>query len=1255
MKHIILSIALLVAVFYPSRADEYLYITKSNIGSFPEVSADVFIFGESGFPVEVSQSDFIVRDNGITVQTTSYINPPQNSYESISLTLLLDRSLDEQGAPSLMMIGKSLAKEMINLKNAKDEISVLSYDYINYLHSDRALDKTELISSLDFVTPSEAAFLDAGLINEPADAIRIAGTGTYPASIVLITDANPNAKYDEILLRAKEKNIKIFVAGVGVILDSELRSLAESTGGFWIDEIKMKDVPTAARAFYAFSMGFSPSTINWDSYFSCDDHHMVEVTVPAKQAKDKFEFERETSDKPFIISDPEFIGFSSVPINQKKKNDITIIAKNRDMLIHEFRMTDPHFTIIAGQMTDEVLKKDQPHVLTVEFTPTDSAIVFSKLIVDTEDACDGREIFFTGGYPNTPPNVKTIEITHPECKQTLLAGETIDVDWVGLLPKDVVQIFFSSDNGMTWDTLAKNTTGLSVQWQVPDIESDECLIRIIQLWPNNVGKTLDLHHNEEVNSAFFNEDGSMVVTASDDKTAIIWNASNGEIIHVLKGHSKQLYFAEFSPDSKYVVTAGADSLACLWSTETGEVVARYEGHTNNVSSAHISPDGTKVLTSSWDGTAKIWDLLSGTELQSIGANQNGASGRTWFANWEPNGKFIITCGNDQFVKMWNVESGLEVRRFDTQPGNSYGNVKHCIFNSTGTKVAAASEFDPKNVTVFDVVSEQALFSVHHNKDTSTNHVINSSSFFMHPTQGELLLTSGVDNVARLWSAVTGNPVDPKIFAEHSNSVKTAVFNFDASRVLTASWDSTAKIWNLRQNFLQIDTTDCAFRIANADADANDVDFGDVAIGRAKDSVITDFVFNIAGFDFEIESLKLTNEDGNDFKIINQAGYPYILESDGSLSLTIRFTPQAVGNRRARVNVNIPGKSFEFSVFGNGIERTLIAMPEFVDFGNVDIGNLRDMAFQDMILNSSNTDITLNDVQLLGRDKLVFGLISGLDEEQIAGGSSNTVAMRFSPQEEGNKHAYIQIDHSGFDSPLLINLFGTGIIPVTDSITISMPQISGAPGEIINIPVKVEHLSRNGIQETISGFSINLRYNNTLLLPKFNHETVNQQYSYTTIKFELPREFSQDSVLTVLSFRVGLGNDTTSVLELSETSPLGMGKILINEKSGKFKLEGYCDDGGLRLIDNSGTIRLSQNQPNPATNITRIEFEVIELGRTNLVIYNSEGRMEKIVIDETLSPGSYSIDVNTDMLTSGSYYYILQTPTQQIVKQMIISR
>src|SRR5262249_3462956 len=65
-------------------------------------------------------------------------------------------------------------------------------------------------------------------------------------------------------------------------------------------------------------------------------------------------------------------------------------------------------------------------------------------------------------------------------------------------------------------------------------------------------------------SAAFSPDGSRIVTASDDKTARIWDAATAKEIAVLRGHADVLRSAVFSPDGSRIVTASADETARVW-------------------------------------------------------------------------------------------------------------------------------------------------------------------------------------------------------------------------------------------------------------------------------------------------------------------------------------------------------------------------------------------------------------------------------------------------------------------------------------------------------------------------------------------------------------------------------------------------------------------------------------------------------------------------------------------------------------------
>ena len=65
-------------------------------------------------------------------------------------------------------------------------------------------------------------------------------------------------------------------------------------------------------------------------------------------------------------------------------------------------------------------------------------------------------------------------------------------------------------------------------------------------------------------SAAFSPDGERVVTASNDKTARMWDAATGEPIGKPMQHDDWIYSAAFSPDGARVVTASKDKTARMW-------------------------------------------------------------------------------------------------------------------------------------------------------------------------------------------------------------------------------------------------------------------------------------------------------------------------------------------------------------------------------------------------------------------------------------------------------------------------------------------------------------------------------------------------------------------------------------------------------------------------------------------------------------------------------------------------------------------
>ena len=100
-------------------------------------------------------------------------------------------------------------------------------------------------------------------------------------------------------------------------------------------------------------------------------------------------------------------------------------------------------------------------------------------------------------------------------------------------------------------------------------------------------------HAAPVECAAFSPDGRRIVTASNDKTARIWDAETGQQIMVLSGHSDVVEKVAFSPDGRRIVTSSDDKTARIWDAATGREIMLLSGHTDLVASAAFSPDGRR--------------------------------------------------------------------------------------------------------------------------------------------------------------------------------------------------------------------------------------------------------------------------------------------------------------------------------------------------------------------------------------------------------------------------------------------------------------------------------------------------------------------------------------------------------------------------------------------------------------------------------------------------------------------------------------
>ena len=284
-----------------------------------------------------------------------------------------------------------------------------------------------------------------------------------------------------------------------------------------------------------------------------------------------------------------------------------------------------------------------------------------------------------------------------------------------------------------------------------------------------------LGHAFNVESIRFSPDSKRVVTASYDRTAVIWDVLTGKPLVRLRGHEGAVESACFSPDGKRVVTASHDRTARIWDASNGALITTLRGHEDWVYTAIFSPDGKKVVTTSLrDRTARLWDATTGKELATLA----GHGDRVERAFFSPDGNRVVTASSDRTARIWEVATG---RCAVTLDGHA-GRVPYACFSPDGRRVATVSRAG----TIWSVETGKRMVSL--NGHGSMIYTIDFAP------DGKSLVTASQDNTARIWDAKSGKEIAR---FTHDLVVTSACFSPDGQHVVTSSWDNTSRVWNVR--------------------------------------------------------------------------------------------------------------------------------------------------------------------------------------------------------------------------------------------------------------------------------------------------------------------------------------------------------------------------------------------------------------------------------------------------------------------------
>jgi TIR domain/WD domain, G-beta repeat len=278
--------------------------------------------------------------------------------------------------------------------------------------------------------------------------------------------------------------------------------------------------------------------------------------------------------------------------------------------------------------------------------------------------------------------------------------------------------------------------------------------------------------------AKFSPDGTRIVAGSDDNNVKIFDATTGQLLQTLIGHSDWVCSVQYDGIGARIVSGSRDGTAKIWNAGTGEVLLTLSDHIGSVHSVAFNATGTRVVTGSDGNGIKVWDASNGNQLLTLSGHVSSVRSVVF----DPTGTRIASGADDGSVMIWDVTTGKKLIAFIAHQGG----VRSIDFDSDGTRIVTGS--DDGSAIIWSVATGSIIATI---KDIGSP--VRSVSFDAADTR---LLIASINSI-KIFDVATRRLITT--MDRYTGTTQSAAFDFPDARVVVATGgflvDGRISVWD----------------------------------------------------------------------------------------------------------------------------------------------------------------------------------------------------------------------------------------------------------------------------------------------------------------------------------------------------------------------------------------------------------------------------------------------------------------------------